>query len=178
MRNKKGTDKILAIYWFVVLTIVAGGIFAMVYVFYGNPYDVRGVESEVLAERIADCISRQGTINSDFFAGGDFNQDIKNTFSERCNFNFNVEEGYRETMQYFYRVEIYSIDNLATPVFNFYDGNINWESECYIKKDNNKEYARLAKCTEKRFYAVGEGNKQYLIKILSVIGKSEKNVKQ
>ena len=31
--NKKGTDKILSIYWFVVLTLVAGGIFAMVYVF-------------------------------------------------------------------------------------------------------------------------------------------------
>ena len=180
MRNKKGTDKILAIYWFVVLTIVAGGIFAMVYVFYGNPYDVRGVESEVLAERIADCISRQGTINSDFFAGGDFNQDIKNTFSERCNFNFNVEEGYGDDgeTEYFYEVEFYTLKDLTTPVFSFNDGNVNWKGDCFIKKENGKDYVRLAQCTEKRMYALSKGGGQYLIKILSVIGKSEKNVKQ
>lgn len=67
MKNKRGTDKMLSIYWFVILTIVAGGIFAMVYIFYGSPYDVRGVESEIFAERIADCISRQGVIDSSFF---------------------------------------------------------------------------------------------------------------
>mgnify|MGYP001565168578 CR=1 FL=1 len=41
-----------------------------------------------------------------------------------------------------------------------------------------REYNKLAKCTERRFYALNEGGKQYLIKILSVIGKSEKNVRQ
>lgn len=176
--NKKGTDRILAIYWFVVLTLVAGGVFAMVYVFYGNPYDVREIESEILAQKIADCISRGGTVNPEFFGEEGFNEGIKDTFSERCNFNFNVEEGYEDTIQYFYRVEFYNVNNLVNPIFSFYGGNINWESECYIKKNNNKDYARLAKCKEERFYGVSESGTQYLIKILSVIGKSEKNVKE
>lgn len=178
--NKKGTDKILSIYWFIVLTIIAGGIFAMVYVFYGPPYDVRETESEIFAEKIADCISRQGTINPDFFNGEEFNQETGSTFSERCNFNFNVEDGYGDKgeVQYFYKAEFYTVNNPATPFFSFYDGNTNWENDCFIKKKNDKEYLRLAKCTEKRFYALDSEGDQYLIKILSVIGKSEKNVKQ
>lgn len=180
MMNKRGTDRILAIYWFLVLTFVAGGVFAMVYVFYGNPYDVREIESEILTQRIADCISRQGTIDPDFFGEEGFNQEIGKTFTERCKLNFDVEEGYDDenTMQYFYKIEFYTVNNFATPSFSFKDGNSNWESECFIKKENDKEYTRLAKCTEKRFYAVGNGGSQYLIKILSIIGKSEKNVKQ
>src|SRR4030042_1292137 len=179
MHNKKGTDKILSIYWFVVLTIVAGGIFAMVYVFYGHPYDVRGIESEIFAERIADCISNQGIIDSNFFSGENLNQNINGkSFSERCNFNFNVEKGYGEEgeIQYFYKVEFYTLKELTNPSLSFYDGNTNWENDCYIKKDNNKEYTLLVKCTEKRFYATGNSGDQYLIKILSAIGKSEKNV--
>jgi len=179
MNNKRGTDKILSIYWFVVLTLVAGGIFAMVYVFYGPPYDVRDIESEIFAERIADCISKQGIIDSNFFTKDGFNKDIGNTFTQRCNFNFNVEEGYtKDEIQYFYKVEFYILKDLTNPSFSFFDGNSNWESECFIQKKNDKNYVRLAKCTEKRFYALSEDGNQYLIKILSVIGKSEKNVKQ
>jgi len=179
IKDKRGTDKILSIYWFVILTLIAGGVFAMVYVFYGAPYDVREIESEILAEKIADCISSKGIIDSEFFIDGTFNTKIGENFNEKCNFNFNVEEGYGDTneVQYFYEVEFYTLEDLANPAFNFYNGNSNWEADCFIKKENDKEYVKLAKCTEKRFYALsGEGN-QYLIKILSVIGKSEKNVK-
>jgi hypothetical protein len=178
--NKKGTDKILSIYWFIVLTLIAGGIFAMVYVFYGPPYDIRSIESNLFAEKIADCISKQGIILPDFFNGENFNSEIGKTFTRKCNINFNVEQGYGETeeIQYFYKVEFYTLKDLTTPAFSFSDGNSNWEGDCFIKKENNKEYSRLAKCTEKRFYALSRGGNQYLIRILSVIGKSEKNVKQ
>jgi hypothetical protein len=176
MHNKKGTDKMLSMYWFVVLTLIAGGVFAMVYVFYGPPYDVREIESNILAERIADCISKQGTISQDFFTG----TVIGSTFTDKCNFNFSVEEGYgdKEEIQYFYRVEFYTLKDLTTPTLNFFDGNGNWEGECFIQKKNDRDYVRLAKCTEKRMYALSKSGDQYLIKILSVVGKSEKNVKQ
>ena len=177
--NKKGADKILTIYWFVVLTIIAGGIFAMVYIFYSTPYDVRGIESEIFAERIADCISRQGIIDQSFFSGKDFNKAVTgNVFTKKCNTNFNVEEGYGDInqIQYFYRVEFYTLKNTVTPVYSFYDGNTNWESDCAIKKDS-KDYKRIAQCKEERFYALNKGGEQYLIRILSVIGKSAKNVK-
>jgi hypothetical protein len=178
--NKLGTDKILSMYWFVILILVAGGIFAMVYNFYGAPYDVRGIESEIFAERIADCISRNGTINSEMFLGENFNPDLNKTFTANCNFNFNVEDSYgnNKDIQYFYEVEFYTIENTENSKFSFYDGNNNWKSDCFIKKENAKDYAKLAKCTEKRFYALSSGGNQYLIKVLTAIGKSEKNVRQ
>lgn len=179
-KNKKGTDKLLSIYWFVILTLVAGGIIAMVYVFYGPPYDVRGIESEIFAERIADCISQRGFIDQSFFTGGNFNAETGEKFTDKCHFNFNVEEGYGDDgeTEYFYEVEFYTLKDLTTPVFSFNDGNVNWKGDCFIKKENGKDYVRLAQCTEKRMYALSKGGGQYLIKILSVIGKSEKNVKQ
>lgn len=178
--NKRGTDKILSIYWFVILTLIAGGVFAMVYVFYGAPYDVREIESEILAEKIANCISSEGIIDSEFFVEGTFNTKINETFIKKCNFNFNVEEGYGDAneAQYFYEVGFYTPENIANSAFIFYNGNSNWKGDCFIKKENGKEYTNLAKCTEKRFYALSEEENQYLIKILSVIGKSEKNVRQ
>jgi len=178
--NKTGTDKILSIYWFVILTLVAGGVFAMVYNFYSAPYDVREVESGIFAEKIADCISAQGIINSDFFKGGAFNTEINKTFIDNCSLNFNVEEGYgdNQKIQYFYEVDFYTPENTENPAFSFNGGNSNWKVDCFIKKENGKDYTKLAKCTEKRFYALSSEKNQYLIKILSVVGKAEKNVKQ
>lgn len=178
--NKRGTDKILSIYWFVILALVAGGIFAMVFVFYGAPYDVRGIESKILAEKIADCISREGTIDSEFFANGTFNTKINETFMDKCSITFKVEEEYGsiDEVQYFYEVEFYTVEDVTNSAYSFYEGNRNWKADCFVKKENGKEYANLAKCTEKRFYALNSVKEQYLIKILSVIGKSEKNVKQ
>ncbi|MEK6832510.1 MAG: hypothetical protein AABY32_00555 [Nanoarchaeota archaeon] len=178
-KNQRGTDKILSMYWFVILALVAGGIFAMVYNFYGAPYDVREVESAIFAEKITDCISREGIIDSEFFVDGIFNTKISESFIDKCNFNFKVEDEYgNEDFQYFYEVEFYTPEDAANPQFSLNGGNINWKNDCFIKKEKNKEYNKLAKCTERRFYALNEGGKQYLIKILSVIGKSEKNVRQ
>lgn len=178
--NKIGTDKILSIYWFVILTIIAGGVFIMVYNFYGAPYDVREIESGILADKIADCISKQGTIDSDFFVEGNFSSEIGETFMNKCSLNFNVEEGYGDAneIQYFYEVKFYNLTNVENSEYSFNGGNLNWKADCSIREESNKEYNKLAKCTERRFYALNDKGGQYLIKILSIIGKSEKNVKQ
>ncbi len=197
MQNKKGTDKILSVYWFVVLTLIAGGIFAMVYLFYGTPYDVREIESELFVEKIADCISKQGVIDPAFFSDkGEFTPKVNETFLKKCGITFNVEGGYAQDIQYLYVIDFYDgkdYENLVyynkfKPPFYMYGGNLNY----YYGNINSPEYAgtlcefsdvqdkytRLATCTERRFYAVDENNKQYLIKIVGTIGKSEKNVKQ
>lgn len=178
--NKRGTEKLLSMYWFVILTLIAGGIFAMVYIFYGAPYDVREIESSLLVEKIADCISERGTIDSEFFIAesGKLNANIGENFIEKCSLNFDIEEGYtKNETQYFYEVEFYTIKNTESPILSFNGGNINIREDCFIKKDN-KEYISLAKCTQKGLYALDSEGNQYLIKILSAIDKLEKNVKQ
>ena len=62
--NKTGADKILSVYWFAILFIVASGIFAMVYVFYNSPFDVRNAEADALGNQIASCILQNGKISS------------------------------------------------------------------------------------------------------------------
>ena len=177
--NKRGAEKYLSMYWFVVLIIVAAGIFAMVYNFYGSPYDVRETEANILTNKIADCISRGGKIDSEFFSEEGFNEGIKENFLEKCSLVLEVEDEYdwKEEFQYFFEVEFYSIEDLENSVLNFYEGNLNYKSNCFIKKKNDKDYEKMPKCVERRFYALGENNEQYLIKILSGVGKLEKNVK-
>lgn len=173
--GKKGTDKMLSIYWFAILFLVAGGIFAMVYVFYSHPYDVRNIEADILNNKVADCISREGKINLDL-------ESIEETdFLKLCNLNFNVEDEFewKKQGQYYLEVNFYTLEDTSNSLFNIEEGNKNLFSSCELQKENNKEYNKLAKCVEKRFYSVDSKNKdkQYLIKILSVVRKAEKNVK-
>jgi len=61
-KNKRGAEKVLSVYWFVILLLVAGGVFAMVYNFYHHPYDVREIEANLMINTVADCVSTGGKI--------------------------------------------------------------------------------------------------------------------
>lgn len=172
MKNKRGAEKILSLYWFVILILVASGIFAMVYVFYGAPYDVREIEAGVFIDRVADCISREGRINSEIIEGGNFVVDFKDNFIEEC--HLILEEDGEE--QYYVEVDFYNFKNPENSVYDIKEGNNNWKASCVVQED--EEYSRLAKCLDRSFYSLDDANNQYIIKILGVVGKSEKNVKK
>jgi hypothetical protein len=169
--NKKGTEKILAMYWFAILILVAGGIFAMVTVFYGSSYDVRDIEANILADKIADCLSEGGYLKGEVFDGNFLLNETN--FLEKCHLNFNTEDKWEEE-QYYIEINLYGVEDTTNSVFNFNYGNNKWLSSCEIQKE--EEYGNLAKCVEKRFYSL-DGEIQYLIKILSVVRKTEKNAK-
>ena len=79
LKNKIGADKILSVYWFAILFIIAAGILAMVYVFYNSPFDVRQIEAEILSSRVAECISHQGILDSKWVSG---NAENSNSLTE------------------------------------------------------------------------------------------------
>ncbi len=169
--NKRG-DKVLSVYWFAILLIVAGGIFAMVYVFYGTPYDVREIETRVLTNQIADCVSYGGKINSNLILNGVVKEGNEN-FLDQCHLNFNSPEWADE--QYYAEVNLYKLENLNTPVLDIKKGNNNWVADCNIQE--NKKQGTLPTCLRKSFYSLDDKNNQYIIKILSVVRKAEQNVK-
>lgn len=173
--NKKGSDKVISMYWFVIVIIVALGIFAMVYVFYSAPYDIRDVESEILSSKIVDCLSRNGNINAYFISGEGIN------ILDNCSLTFKVENelDWEKSEQYFFEVEIIKL-NKEDPSNSivFSGGNINWKEDCFIEDKKGKDYKKLITCNEKRVYAVDSLSNQYLIKVLSGVGKNEKNIKQ
>jgi hypothetical protein len=170
IKNKRG-DKLLSIYWFLILLIVAGGIFAMVYVFYGTPYDVRGVEARILTNQIADCVSYDGKINSNLISNG-IPTSNKN-FLESCHLNFNSTEW--DNQQYYTEIYIYNLGNLNNPILDISKGNNNWLTGCAVQ--GNETQVKLATCLQRSFYSIDDKDNQYIIKILSVVRKTEKNAK-
>ena len=89
MKNKKGTDMILSVYWFAILALVAAGIFVMVYLFYGHPSDVREMEVSILIDKIATCFAQGGRVLDNV---GEINS---GNFLEKCNLDFDVEEVFK-----------------------------------------------------------------------------------
>lgn len=169
MKNKKGTDKILSMYWFAALIIIAGGIFAMVSTFYNHPYDIRGMESEILNKKTVGCLSSGGELNKELFYEEKFNENFSDIFLRVCDFNFNTT---KKEVQYYVEAEFYNLTEKENPVFEFSKGRKNWREDCGIEDEHEK----MAKCVERRFYSTYQGE-QYLIKILSIVGKVDKNVK-
>ncbi len=169
--NSKSGEKLISVYWFTILILVAGGIVAMVYVFYGVQYDVREIEGSIMINQISDCISRKGVLNEDIFE-----KSYQDNFLKNCHLNFNVEDenNWKENLQYYFEIKIFEINDLVNPKVDFNHGSLNLVSSCEIASE---DYEKLAKCVEGKFYSIGKNNEQYLIKILSIIRKSEKNVK-
>jgi hypothetical protein len=170
---KKGSDKVLSVYWFAIIILVGIGIFGMVYVYYSAPYDVREAEAKILSDKLGDCISRNGMINPSFLSKNEIN------VMEVCSLNFHVEDevGFQEEEQYFFEIEMFEIGKESSKKV-FSGGNLNWKGDCFIEDKKGKEYKNLVKCSEERIYAGDGAANQYLIKIISGVGKSEKNIKQ
>jgi len=173
---KKAGSKIISVYWFAMILLVAGGIFGMVYLFYSHPYDVRELEAEALSNSIANCLSNQGEINKAILDSEGFNESFKNNFLEECHLNLNSEDIFGGIPQYYLEIHFFNSNNLEKSLFNFSEGNLNLISSCEIQKE--KEYQREAVCLEKEFFSLDKFNEElYLIKILTIVRKTEKNVK-
>jgi hypothetical protein len=166
--NKRGGDKIISVYWFVILFIVAAAIVYMVASFYGKPYDVRTIEVNALTNRVADCVSEGGYIKEEFLSTGQVSDVLS-----KCNLNFNVEDSYNWKAEGQFYTEFEVIDfNSKTKISEFSVGNANLKDFCEMKGEN------FPVCLRRSFYSIDKNNVQYQVNILSVVRKIEKNVKQ
>ena len=174
--NKKGTDKVLSVYWFAMLVLIAGGIVAMAILFYGPPSDVREIEGNLMINKVANCLSDSGVLSEGLFLESNFNSEF--SIMKNCNLNFETEYEINER-QYYLEVLFYDL-NSGAKVFELIpeEGNRNFKADCEIGK-GEKEYRRLVRCVENKFYSVNKDNlnEVYEINVLSAIGKGNKNVK-
>jgi len=161
INSKRGAEKVMSVYWFLILALVAAGVFIMVYNFYNYPYDIREIESNIMTNQIANCISTGGKLN-EVVSDSNFSND----FLEVCNLNLETDEW--EDEQYYLEV---NIEGLTKIVY----GNLNLVSSCGVEKEIEEE--NLAKCSERIFYAIDGGGNDILIKVLSIVRKTEKNVR-
>lgn len=163
--GKKG-DKIISVYWFAILFIVAAAVVYMVISFYGKPYDVREAEADILTSKVAGCLSEAGYLKEKVLT-----QDFKDNFLVKCNLNFQTEDvyGWREQEQYYIEFNIYTFSS-GQVVSTAIAGNGNLKEFCDSKGKV------LPVCLERTFYSLDKANNQYKINILSIIRKTEKNV--
>lgn len=163
IKNKRGTDKILSVYWFAILFIVAAAVVYMVFVFYGKPFDVRDVEVNFLINKVADCFVVDNYLRDDF----------RENDLENCGLNFNVEDVYdwKEQEQYYVEVKIKDFNNQVNVIKSYVKGNLNVKENCETKSGGN-----FPVCLERSFYSITKDNKQYVVEIFVGVRKTEKNV--
>lgn len=170
--NKKGAEKIISVYWFTILILVAGGIFVMVSNFHTSPYDVRELEAEIMINQVSDCVSQGGKLNEKIISGSNFNKEFK--ILEECHLDFNTE--FENEIQYYLEINFYNFNDFENPIYKISsEEGEELKADCEIQK--NKEYGTISKCAEKTFYSLGNNQNQIFVKILSIIRKTGKNVK-
>lgn len=170
--NKRGAEKILSIYWFAILIIIAGAVVAMVSLFYGTPYDVREAEANIIVNKIANCLSENGKLSDRLFnEAKNLNEDFN--LKEKCNFILETESK-SETGEYFLQTEFYNLNN--EKVFSISEGNSNLYADCKIQ---DEKYKKISKCVEREFYSLDpfSDSSAFKIKIISAVSKTEKNAK-
>ncbi len=165
LKNKKA-NKIISVYWFAILFIVAAAIAYMVISFYGEPYDIREAEAYALTNKVAGCLSEAGYLKE-----GVLNGDFRENFMEKCKLNFEVEDiyGWREQGQYYVEINFYDFSTNQS-ISSIKEGNEALKIDCELKGKT------FPVCLNRSFYALDVQKKQYQIDILSIVRKTDKNV--
>ncbi len=141
--DKKGTEKIISVYWFAILFIVAAAVVYMVITFYGKPYDIRSEEADIMVNQIADCLAEGGRLKEEILD----NENFTKNFSEECSLNFNVEDvyGWREQDQYYIEINFYEFDQNAPNGFgskidfDIIKGNTNLKALAFLEGMGRKK---------------------------------------
>lgn len=170
LNKKQADEKIIYIYWFFIIFLVATAIFYMVFNFYGQPYDARPAETNILINKISDCIYSESKFNQEVFSNNQL-QITNENFQEKCNLNFQTEDVYEWNTLGQYYVNLSILDfNSKELIDSIEMGNANLRNYCNLKENEN------IICKQRSFYTIDKSQNQYEIKIYTSIRKTEKNV--
>ncbi len=159
LKNKRGGEKLLSIWWFFSLTIIGVVIYWEVSMFYSTDSNVKLLEADILSEKILDCVNDNGFLINDFF---------KEDFEElgifdRCGLNKEIMEE-----DFYFKITI----NTA-PKKIVSGGNPGFEALCGQKGENVPE------CITKKeniLYNNGGEIKPIKIEVLTASNQKGKNV--
>src|SRR3989344_4869975 len=83
-KNKKGGERILFLYWFLMILMVGLSIVIGVAMFYSANFDVRGVEAKLLGNKVIDCLFDKGEAGEWFLAS---DKNLQENFLAKCELN-------------------------------------------------------------------------------------------
>ena len=99
MKNKKGSEKYLSIWWYFCLAVILVGVVVAVMRFQ-TITNVSKLDADVLSSRVLDCVVENGTLIFDI---NQLNQLPKKDVKSICKINF------REGKDYFVGLEVYNL---------------------------------------------------------------------
>jgi hypothetical protein len=165
-KPKKGAEKTISVYWFAILIIVAGAVVYMVSMVYGQPYDVRAAEADILASKAADCISEGGYLRDNTLKDESFRQN----FLEICSLNLSANDFKGSQGEYYLSVNFYDFDSGSRIDFSIEQGNANLKQSCELAGRSQPV------CAQKTFYVIDKQNSKYRVDIISAVNKADKNL--
>ena len=95
--NRRGSERMLIVYWFAIIIIVSVAIVSMVNMFYGSNYDVQSIETKILGDVIANCLTQGGLLKD---------QVLVMDSLDSCLLDFTSQEE-----KYFVKVEFFDFDS-------------------------------------------------------------------
>jgi len=163
--GKIGAEKTISVYWFAILIIVAAAVVYMVTFVYGKPYDIRGAESEILSNNIADCVSEGGYLKENILSNPSFEEN----FLETCKINLETRDFPGTKGEYYIEINFYDFNTKNRINSSIYAGDINLKQYCGL------EGKSLPACSNKSFYVIDKNQTAYMINIISAVNKVDKN---
>ncbi len=160
--NKKGGEKLLTIWWFFVLAITATAIVVAVVYYYSADIDVRGVEAVTLAEKLGNCLNKNGYLIENF-TRDDFNL-IKECELSAVRFG-------RESRLYF-NVTITDAISKGRVGKEQRGGDSSYEETCRLISTGEIEAQKYPRCTEIRRKILYRENFQIKEAYITIIAAS------
>lgn len=147
--GKKGDEKILTIWMFVIWIIIGMAIIAGVFWFNGSPLDFREIQSKILADKIAQCIFDNGQLYENYL-----NKDFE--LINYCKLN---QQMFDKGLIYF---NVSTIDRNSGVLLreDIIRGDPNFQIMCGLAVNEKSE--NLAKCASERYSGI-YGNKDVLM---------------
>jgi len=156
----KQAEKLLSIWWFFVLGVIAGGIVIGVLIYSSADVNIKEVESNVLAERIIDCLIDNGNLKEDIFEEN-FN------ILDFCNLNSRV---FGVGSNFYFNISVYDSEKL---IFNVSKGSLSFEEDCKIQEEVDAKH--FPRCSEKQEIALFNDKNVRLI-ILAASNQNGKKI--
>ncbi|VVB78628.1 Uncharacterised protein [uncultured archaeon] len=155
--NKHAGEKLLTIWWFIVLGVIGGGIAIGVMIYITASINTNGVEAGILGERIVNCFVDNGYLKNSV------SKDDFDIFKE-CN----LDKKFFEKGSYLYfNVSIYQGGIVLK---DFSAGDYSLEKDCHITKTVSAN--NFAKCSEISEVAIDSRNET--VKIYVLTGSNQK----
>ena len=157
--NKKADSKLLSIWWFAVLTVIAGGVIMAVLIFQSAKIDVRVAEVDILSAKIINCVLDKGYFNFEFVSG-------KMDIFKVCGLN---EDVLVEHGNYFIKLGL--VDNDGKDIFSEQRyGNSALEGDCRIQQAlfSARTYAR---CSENSVFGLDSDKREIVLSMILASNK-------